>query len=99
VHDSRPRARYGPRVISSTLGLAWVAAGRRAAYVSDGSFRADLHFAAGIAICRAPGCVLTDLAGDPLHVGRGLVTSADPTTHGSVLSIVRPHLATVLASD
>jgi myo-inositol-1(or 4)-monophosphatase len=99
VSDSRLRARYGPRVISSTLGVPWVAAGRRAAYISDGSFRGDLHFAAGIALCQAAGCIITDLAGDPLHVGRGLVISADPTTHEDVLSIVQPHLAAVLASD
>lgn len=98
VTDRRLRARYGPRVISSTLGVAWVAAGRRAAYISDGSFREDVHFATGIAICHAAGCVITDLAGDPLHVGRGLIISADPTTHQNVLSIVQPHLADVLAS-
>jgi myo-inositol-1(or 4)-monophosphatase len=97
VDDPSLRAVYGPRVISSTLGVPWVAAGRRAAYVSDGSFRENVHFAAGIAICQAAGCVITDLAGDPLHTGRGLVVSADPTTHGRVVSIVRPHLAAVLA--
>ncbi|MEJ7689778.1 MAG: inositol monophosphatase family protein [Nocardioidaceae bacterium] len=53
VHDPHLRAAYGPRVISSTLGVAWVAAGRRAAYISDGTFRENLHFAAGIAIAEA----------------------------------------------
>jgi len=99
ISDPSLRAAYGPRVISSTLGVSWVAAGRRAAYISDGAFRANLHFASGIAICQAGGCVITDLAGDPLNTGRGLVISADPTTHQRVLSIVRPHLAAVLADS
>ena len=86
----------GPALISSTLGVAWVAAGRRAAYLTDGSFRDNVHFAAGIAICQAAGCVITDLAGDPLHTGRGLVVSADWTTQRTLVSIVRPHLAAVL---
>lgn len=91
--DPRFRTRFGPRVISSTLAVAWVAAGRRAAYVSDGGFRDDLHFAAGIALCEAAGCVVSDLAGDPLHTGRGLVVAADEDTHGALVEIVRPHLA------
>ena len=98
VHDPRVRAAYGPRVISSTLGVAWVAAGRRACYVSDGSFRGNVHFAAGIALAEAAGCVVTDLAGDPLHTGRGLVVSADPTTHGEVLALVQPHLSALVTA-
>jgi len=97
VHDHRVRAAYGPRVISSTLGVAWVAAGRRASYISDGTFRNNVHFAAGIAIAEAAGCVVTDLAGDPLHTGRGLVISADPTTHGKVLALVQPHVSALVA--
>lgn len=95
VHDAQLRAAYGPRVISSTLGVAWLAAGRRAAYVSDGGFRENLHFAAGIAIAEAAGCSVSDLAGDPLHTGRGLIISADDTTHRSMLAIVAPHLTAV----
>ena len=95
VHDPRLRAAYGPRVISSTLGVVWVSAGRRASYISDGSFLENLHFAAGIAIAEAAGCVITDLAGDPLNTGRGLVVSSDPTTHQEVLALVQPHLSAV----
>lgn len=95
VHDPHLRAAYGPRVISSTLGVAWVAAGRRAAYVSDGVFRENLHFAAGIAIAEAAGCSVSDLAGDPLNSGRGLIVSANATTHRSVLDLVEPHLTAV----
>lgn len=96
VADPRLRATYGPRVLSTTLGVAWVAAGRRAAYVADGHFRDNLHYAAGIALCEAAGCTVSDLAGDPLHTGRGLVVAADPDTHGAILELVRPHLEAVL---
>lgn len=92
VADPRLRATYGPRVISSTLAVAWVAAGRRAAYVSDGRFRDNLHFAAGIALCQAAGCVVSDLAGDPLHTGRGLLVAADRETHERLVALVEPHV-------
>ncbi|MEU7345309.1 protein kinase [Streptomyces bacillaris] len=47
---------FRPRVGSTTLALAWVAAGKRAAYVTDGGdLSGSVHFAAGIALCRAAG--------------------------------------------
>lgn len=95
VHDPHLRAAYGPRVISSTLGVVWVAAGRRAAYVSDGTFYENLHFAAGIAIAKAAGCLVSDLAGDPLNTGRGLIVAADEATQRAVVALVEPHLAAV----
>ena len=98
VSDPNLRAAYGPRVISSTLAVAWVAAGRRVAYISDGHFRDNLHFAAGIALCRDAGCIISDLAGNPLHTGRGLIISADAETHARVLGLVQPHLRAVLSS-
>lgn len=98
VSDPLLRKAYGPRVISSTLSVAWVAAGRRAAYVSDGQFRENVHFAAGIALCQAAGCVLSDLDGSPLHTGRGLIISADQQTHDRMLALVEPHLRTVRAT-
>lgn len=99
VCDPELRMAYGPRVISSTLGVVWVAAGRRAAYVSDGWFRHNLHFAAGIALCEASGCVVSDLEGHPLNTGRGLIVSADQATHDRMLAIVEPHLRAVLCAD
>lgn len=78
--------------------MAWVAAGRRAAYVTDGRLRDSVHFAAGIAICRDAGCVISDLDGNPLHTDRGLVVSADQETHDRMLALVEPHLRTVRAS-
>ncbi|MEW2522250.1 inositol monophosphatase family protein [Actinacidiphila alni] len=83
--------RFRARVGSTTLALAWVAAGKRAAYVTDGGdLTASLHFAAGIALCRAAGCTLTDLTGAPLGpAARGLIAAADPATHAQLLALVR----------
>ena len=86
--DPELRSRYGPRVLSSTLALAWVAAGRRAGYITDGNLQASVHFTAGIAICRAAGCVVTDLAGNTIYSGPGLLAAADPATHHDLLQMV-----------
>ncbi len=77
---------FRTRVTSTTLTLAWVAAGRRAGYVTDGRLDHNVHFAAGIALCRAAGCVVTALRGEPLHTGsQGLVAAADERTHAALL--------------
>ncbi|UXY39263.1 inositol monophosphatase family protein [Streptomyces albidocamelliae] len=82
--------RFRPRVISSTLAVAWVAAGRRAAYVTDGDLRDSVHFAAGIALCRAAGCTVTGLYGEPVLTGSGgLVAAADAGTHAALLELIR----------
>jgi myo-inositol-1(or 4)-monophosphatase len=82
-------ARFRPRVVSTTLALAWVAAGKRAAYVTDGGgFSGSVHFAAGIALCRAAGCVVTGIdGGPPEEAGRGLVVAADEETHALLMSM------------
>jgi myo-inositol-1(or 4)-monophosphatase len=82
--------RFSPRVVSTTLALAWVAAGRRAAYVTDGGdLSGSVHFAAGIAVCRAAGCVVTGIDGGPVGAGgRGLVVAADAGTHGALMSVI-----------
>lgn len=84
-------ARFRPRVVSTTLALTWVAAGRRAAYVTDGTGLSDsVHFAAGIALCRAAGCVVTGLDGAPLGPdSRGLVAAADTETHSLLMKLIR----------
>ena len=83
-------ARFRSRVVSSSLALAWVAAGRRAAYVIDGDMRDSVHFASGIALCRAAGCVVTDLFGEPAFAGTGgLLAAADAETHAVLLSLIR----------
>ncbi|RKN38147.1 inositol monophosphatase family protein [Streptomyces hoynatensis] len=83
--------RFRPRVLSTTLALAWVAAGRRAAYVTDGDGLSEsVHFAAGVALCRAAGCVVTGLDGAPAGPGsRGLVAAADAQTHRLLMSLIR----------
>jgi myo-inositol-1(or 4)-monophosphatase len=81
--------RFGPRVSSTSLALAWVATGQRAAYVHGGDTRKSVHFAAGIALCRAAGCVVTDLAGrDVSGSADGLVAAADEETHTAVLAAI-----------
>ncbi|MEI7057512.1 inositol monophosphatase family protein [Nocardioides sp. CCNWLW239] len=92
VADPRLRAEFGPRVMSSTLAVAWVAAGRRAAYVTDGYLEGSVHFTAGIALCQAAGCIVTDLEGNRLHTGRGMIAAADEVTHRKLLDLVRRHL-------
>ncbi|GAB2575832.1 inositol monophosphatase family protein [Kribbella endophytica] len=79
---------FGPRVLSTTLAVAWVADGRRAAYVTDGDLRDSVHFAAGLALCQAAGCVVTDLRGQPLHTGPGVIAAADDKTHAALLEII-----------
>ncbi|WP_399921593.1 inositol monophosphatase family protein [Streptomyces kanamyceticus] len=83
-------ADFRPRVVSTTLALAWVAAGKRAAYVTDGTdLTGSVHFAAGIAVCRAAGCVVTGLDGAPIGPGsRGLVAAADAGTHERLMSVI-----------
>ena len=61
--DSEFVARFRPRVVSTSMALTWVATGQRAAYVTDGDVRDSVHFAAGLAICQAAGCTVTDLRG------------------------------------
>lgn len=80
---------FRPRVVSTTLALAWVAAGKRAAYVTDGGdLSGSVHFAAGIALCRAAGCVVTGIDGAPIGPsGRGLVVAADDETHDLLMSM------------
>lgn len=80
---------FRPRVVSTTVAVAWVAAGRRAAYVTDGDLRGSVHFSAGIALCRAAGCTVTDLHGRPVHTGAGgLIAAADAETHAALLNMV-----------
>src|SRR5262245_15652811 len=80
---------FRPRVVSTTLAVAWVAAGRRAGYVTDGHLRDSVHFTAGIALCQAAGCVVTGIDGKPLHTGAGgLVVAADEQTHAALLTLV-----------
>jgi myo-inositol-1(or 4)-monophosphatase len=89
LFDEAFRARFSPRCLSTTLALAWVASGQQAAYITGGDLRESVHWTAGIALCRAAGAVVTNLAGGELHTGaQGMVAAADPETHAFVLAAV-----------
>jgi myo-inositol-1(or 4)-monophosphatase len=91
--------RFRPRVVSTTLAVAWVAAGRRVAYVTDGHLRDSVHFASGIALCQAAGCVVTGIQGQPLHTGAGgLIVAADRETHSTLLALIGDQFAAEAAS-
>lgn len=87
---------YQPRITSTTLALAWVAAGRHAAYVTEGDLRDNVHFAPGVSLCRAAGCVVTDLDGGAVDTGAGtrrsgrggLVAAGDAATHAALLALL-----------
>lgn len=79
---------FRPRVSSTSLALAWVAGGKRAAYVTDGDVCDSVHFASALALCAAAGCVITGLDGQPLRTGAGLVAAADEVTHHALLAAI-----------
>lgn len=79
--------RWTARGVSTSLGLPWLAAGRLAAYLSEQDVHDSVHYAAGLALCRGAGCLVTDLDGGPVTSGRGLL-AADPETHGQLLELL-----------
>ena len=90
IADPAFAASFRPRVVSTSMALAWVASGQRAAYVTDGDVRDSVHFAAGLALCEGAGCTVTDLRGDAWGNGAtGLVASADSQIHDTLLCLVR----------
>jgi myo-inositol-1(or 4)-monophosphatase len=48
----------------------------------------NVHFAAGIAVCRTAGCVVTDLRGGPVGEGPGLLVAADEVTQAALLPLL-----------
>jgi myo-inositol-1(or 4)-monophosphatase len=91
--DAAFAVRFRPRVVSSSMALTWVATGQRAAYITDGDVRESVHFAAGLAICEAAKCTVSDLRGGEVGGGAtGLVAAADAETHAALLSLVRKYL-------
>lgn len=92
--DADFTATFRPRVVSTSVALAWVATGQRAAYITDGDVRDSVHFAAGLAICERAGCMVTDLRGHAWGSGAtGLLAAADSETHEALLSLVRKYLS------
>ena len=91
--DAAFAARFRPRVVSTSLALTWVATGQRAAYITDGDMRESVHFAAGLALCEAAGCTVTDLRGRGWGRGAtGLIAAADAEIHAALVSLVRKYL-------
>lgn len=89
---SRPEfcERFHLRVHCTTLTVPWVAAGKRAAYISEGDVKDNVHYAAGIAICQSAGCVVTGMDGQPLYTGAGgLLIAEDQPTHAALLAILK----------
>jgi myo-inositol-1(or 4)-monophosphatase len=83
-------ASFRPRVVSSSVALTWVASGQRAAYITDGDLHDSVHFCAGLAICHAAGCTITDLHGDPLaNAPNGAIVAADGNTHSALLGLTQ----------
>ena len=87
--DEKLREAFALRVFSTTLALAWVAVGRQAGYITDGSLRDSVHYTAGIILCRAAGATITDFHGDPLHTASGLIVAATPEAHQRLLESSR----------
>ncbi len=93
ISDDEFAAKFRPRVVSSSIALAWVATGQRAAYVTDGDARNSVHYSAGIALCEAAGCLVTDLRGRKWGGdATGLIAAADAATHNALLSMVKKYL-------
>lgn len=87
LSDDDLRSRFSLRCLSTTLALAWVATGQHAGYVTGGDLRHSVHWAAGIAMCRAAGAVTTNLAGEELHTGAyGMIAAANEETHTFLLA-------------
>lgn len=67
--------------------------------VTGGDLRDSVHFAAGIALCQAAGCVVTDLRGRPVYSGAGgLIAAADRDTHARLSALVARQFATTVQS-
>jgi len=82
--NPRPAVPERPRLPGGGAGRGPAPRGRVQA-AGDGAPRDSVHFAAGIAICEAAGCVVTDLFGDPPGGGpTGLLTAADSETHATL---------------
>ena len=55
--------------------------------------RDNVHFSAGVAICRTAGCPVSDLRGGAWGGGpTGLIAAADAETHAALLSLVTRYL-------
>jgi myo-inositol-1(or 4)-monophosphatase len=58
--------------------------------VTDGKVRDSVHFAAGVAICMAAGCAISDLRGGTSD--DGLIVAADQDTHATLTRLAQRQL-------
>ena len=80
--------RWDVMALNSTVSLAYVAAGRVAAYALFAP--AALHLAAGTALVMEAGGVVTDLGGAPWSLqSQTMLAAADEDTHRALLALIK----------
>jgi myo-inositol-1(or 4)-monophosphatase len=80
--------RWDIRALSTTLALAYVAAGRVAAYVLFSA--SALHVAPGSVLAAEAGAVVSDIDGRPWTIrSESIVASATPALHDDLLALVQ----------
>jgi myo-inositol-1(or 4)-monophosphatase len=74
--------------LSTTLALAYVAAGRVAAYVLF--WTSELHVAVGSLVAAEAGALVSDIDGRPWTTrSDSIVAAADPALHADLLALVQ----------
>ncbi|MSQ10185.1 MAG: inositol monophosphatase [Dehalococcoidia bacterium] len=87
-----------PRSFGTGLAMGFLAIGRIAGFVAYSP--GDVHFAAGVVLCRQAGCMVTDLDGSEWVAGAGgIIAAADKATHLQLMGTVRGALHEVRASS
>jgi myo-inositol-1(or 4)-monophosphatase len=80
--------RWDIRALSTTLALAYVAAGRVSAYVLF--WTSAIHAGAGSLLAAEAGATVSDIDGRPWTIGSdSIVASATPDLHGDLLELAR----------
>ncbi len=89
--DPKFNLQFVPRAMGTSLALGYVALGRLAGFVAYSP--GDVHFAAGVVLCRAAGAAVTDLDGAEWRAGAaGIIAAADRETHLQLIGVVRASL-------
>jgi myo-inositol-1(or 4)-monophosphatase len=73
---------------AGAIDMAWVACGRHDAYWEQSVSAWDI--AAGVAIVREAGGVVTDTLGGKLDLMNGTVLASTPAIHGDLLEALAP---------
>lgn len=94
VRQPREQARFGLAPVAPPRLRRVGPSSLDAAYVTEGDLRDNVHFAAGVSLCRAAGCIVTDLDGGPVDTGgspatrAGLIAAAAEATHAAMLALM-----------